>query len=716
MKETTRLSYRIRGTYEREPQPTDPSPSNVFFESSSLFPVSNEARINRLLGVSVFSETSVVLDAPRLLKDLRKSGIETQNMDPHVSPRDNFFRYANGNWLKKAVIPEYRREHSTTSITVDNVDQQLREIVENLRRKPQAKLTDEERKIVELYASYMDLEQIEQRGLAFFKKYVAEIDALSSKRDVAAWYGKAAKLGVESPVTFGFDVDQNNPQRHIFSVGFGGLGLPNREAYSNSDAQGTKLKEEYRGHIAKMFRLIGESAPAHKANAVYAFETLLSKKNHREKQKEKVDEHLMSIDELGQLTPSFDWRAYFGGLGLSFDRKAEVDDRDDYKNFGEVFDRVSLENLKTHAKWQLLRRFARYLPEKIEAENFRFTYTVLKRTAVPYPRWRRGISLVGELLPGALGAQYVQKHFSKDIEQKVRAMFEEARSEFIKTFESTKGLSANQRQFLIEKAKNIHLELGGPGQPRSYEQLRIVPDDLFGNVVRASEFKFQQQVRLLKEPVQKEAWSVAPFEVNAFFTRRKNRVTIPAGILQSPLFNPDADDAFNYGITGYTLAHEIGHAFDSHGVKRDEIDKRRNISEDDLKTFDLAANKLVAQYDAYELLPGLFGNGSQVQRETISDVMGLVMAFRAYKASLKGRPAPVIDGLTGEQRFFLAYAQSYATAYRPDYLREHAKSSTHPSAEFRTNLVRNLPEFCDAFGLRDGSPMCLKTEEQGKLW
>lgn len=700
----------------------DSSENARSLSSADLFPATSrafetrQAKALHLIGVGL-SPNKVDLQAAKMPTP-QKSGIKLENVDKDVRPQDDMYRHVNGTWLKRFQIPADKAAYGAFTMLREKSIEDVKAIVDELVGRTDLKAGSDEQKIADLYKSWMNEAAIEKKGLQPLGPISREIDAIKDKSQLAAWYAKAQTLGIPSPLSIGVEVDAKNPKQYITYLSQSGLGLPDRDFYTNTDPKSMADRNAYQMHLAKMFALAGWKNPQGSAQRVFSFEEKLArahwtKVENRDPQK---SYNKKTPAELEKLASNMDWQQYLKGLGIAGEESLIVEQPTYIEKLGKILNETSLEDLKLHAKWHLLRDSARYLPKKFADENFHFYSKTLNGIQAQQPRWKSGIGFV-EMLGEALGKIYVEKHFPAEAKVRMETMVRNILDEFGRSIENSNWMEEATKKAATEKKNKFVYKIGYPNKWHDYNKLAVRSDDLFGNTLRAAKFNFDEMVAKLHKPIDRGEWGMTPQTVNAYYNPLMNEIVFPAAILQPPFFNLEAEDAVNYGGIGAVIGHEIGHGFDDQGAMFDGDGKLRQwFTDADLKKFRELSSKLVEQYNNFEVLPGLKINGKLTLGENIGDLVGVAIAYRAYQHSLNGKPAPVIDGLTAEQRFFMGFAQVWSQKSRPEALRQLVMTDPHSPAEFRANVVRNIEEFYKAFDVKPGDKLYLNPEDRVKIW
>jgi predicted metalloendopeptidase len=648
------------------------------------------------------------------------AGIERSGMDTSVRPQDDLFRYANGRWLKTTTMPADRAYIGGLSDIHERTQGQLRLIVEQAAagRNSDADAA----KIDDLYASFMDEATLDKRGL---KPLAAELDAIraiTDRRQLAATFARLIRLGAGAPFTMAIGLDDRDSSRYVPTLWQGGLGLPNRDYYlQESDARFREARIRYVEYIGRLLTLAGERDIEVNARAVLALEAELAKVQSSEvENRDPVRVYnRVELGRLPELAPALDWPAFLSATGLAGNTPDVLVGQPNYlRGLSALLQTAPLQAWKAYATVRLLHEYAPYLSKDFSSAQFVFSGMTLQGRTAERPRWERGVALVDESLGEALGRRYVEKHFPPAARSRIEAMVANLLEACRQSLVGSDWMSAPTRTEALAKLATFRAKIGHPTRWVDYSAVKVERDDLLGNVVRARGFDFERGLAKLGRPVDREEWGITPQTVNAYYNASLNEIVFPAAILQPPAFDALADDAVNYGAIGAVIGHEISHGFDDEGSQYDGAGNLRDWwSKQDKARFAAKTAALVEQYGAYSPLPGYKLDGELTLGENIADNAGLAIAYKAWQIALGGKPSPVIDGLSGDARFFLGWAQQWRGKVRDEALLRQIKSDPHSPDEFRVNgAVRNHPAFGPAFGVKRGDPMYLAPEAQVSIW
>ena len=652
----------------------------------------------------------------------QRSGIDFQGMDPATRPATDFFQHVNGGWLRTHPIPP---DQSTWGIDQQLHEQNLlwlREIVEGLGKEPGI-LSGNAQKIRDLYLTAMDESKLNSSGAEPLQNEFKQIAQAQNSDDLIAIVAHHHVLGIDSLFSFGITPDEKQSTRYAVYLSQGGLGLPERGYYVDDTDQELKhVRELYHDHVSRMFQLLGDSpeAAGAEADVVIAFETLLAQSSRTPVQLRDVEAQYnkKSIAELKQLTPKTNWDLYLKDIGGADIGEVIVQQPEFFERVNLLLTSIPLPRWQTYLRWHLIHQSAPYLSDAFVNENFRFYGTVLSGRKELQPRWKRSIHSIDSLMGEALGQLYVEKHFTEQSKQRVLALVNHLIDAYHARIDSLDWMAPQTKKEAQAKLTAVTRKIGYPDKWRDYSDMQIKADSFVQNAMRAQTFDFNFWLKKRTQPVDRSLWEMTPPTVNAYYEPSLNEIVFPAGILQRPYFDPDADEAVNYGAIGAVIGHELTHGFDDQGCLFDSQGNMRSWwTPEDKKRFDAKAAGLVRQFDACVAIDKLHVNGQLTLGENIADLGGLRIAYEAYHKSLGGRAAPIIDSLTGDQRFFIGFGQSWREETRPEQLKTRLRVDPHSPERFRVNVpVSNLPEFYDAFRVVPGDPMYRSPDQRVEVW
>lgn len=649
-----------------------------------------------------------------------KSGIFAEHMDTSVRPQDNFFMHVNGSWMKTAEIPSDRTSDGAFYELREKSRRDVKTIIDELAARADLKTGSDEQKVADLYTSIVDTARINDLGLEPLRQQLEAINNISNKSEMSRWLANSQGSGGGAPFFLFVGIDQKDATRYIPNIWQGGLGLPDRDYYFNDDESFQSIRAAYIIHLEKMFQLAGWSNPAPTARIVMDLETEIARlhwTNVENRNSEKTY-NLTSIAEQGKLSSGLDWATYFDEAGIAPGYDLNICQPSFVEGFSNLFQETSLDTWKTYMKWNLLNNFAGYLSSDFDLQNFDFYNRTLSGQQEQKPRWKRGVDGVNGVLGEVVGKVYVSRHFTPEAKVRMMALVENLRSAFGAAFDDLDWMSPETKAAAHVKLAAFTPKIGYPDRWKNYDGLEIRSDDLVGNIIRTNLFNTIDSLAKLDEPIRTWEWGMTPQTVNAYYSPSRNEVVFPAAILQPPFFNLEADDAVNYGGIGAVIGHEMGHGFDDQGSHYDAEGNMRNWwSESDLKKFAVLTQRLIEQYNEFEVLDGLFINGELTLGENIGDLSGLSISHRAYRMSLQDEVGPVIDGYSGEQRFFLGFGQVWRGKYTEEELRNRVATDVHSPAEFRPlGSLANFTPFYEAFDVKAGDKMYLMPGKRVHIW
>jgi putative endopeptidase len=647
----------------------------------------------------------------------QKSGIDKSTFDPAVRPQDDLFRHVNGKWLNDARIPSDRPASGAAFDLRDLSEKRVRVIIEDAAK---AKGDADARKISDLYASFMEEARANELGL---KPIQPELDAVAAVKDKAGLIREVAALQrTGAGGFFGIFVmpDSKKSDQYITYLTQAGLGLPDESYYR--EPKYDNIRKAYVAHVAKMLALAKVPDADKAAAKIMAIETALAKGHWDNVRRRDADKtyNKFSRAELKTLAGGLDLDAWFEGVGGGAIQQMIVREPSFFTDLAKTLDQFPIDDWKTYLTWNVINHRAPLLSAPFVAENFDFYNKTLLGTPEIQPRWKRGVQMVEVVLGQAVGKLYAAKYFPPEAKEKMKVLVGNLIEAYRVDIQALDWMSAETKVKALEKLAKFTPKIGYPDKWRDYSKLEVHGDDLVGNARRAAAFGLDYQLAKLGKPVDRTEWGMTPQTVNAYYNPMMNEIVFPAAILQAPFFDPTADDAVNYGGIGAVIGHEIGHGFDDQGAKYDGDGNLKDWwTPADKKEFQKRTRHLIDQYNAFEpqQLPGQHVNGAFTIGENIGDLGGVTIAHKAYLISLKGKPAPVIDGVTGPQRLFYGWGQVWRRKSRDAAMRSQLATDPHSPAEFRCNgVVRNLVEFYDAFGVKQGDKLWLPEQERVRIW
>jgi predicted metalloendopeptidase len=661
---------------------------------------------------------------------MTNSGVLTRNLDPAVRAQDDFYRHVNGQWLTVTQIPSDRSNYGAFTLLEDGAEHNLHEILEQASTRVDTKVdtgadlapgTDDQ-KVGDFYASFMDEAKIEAKGLAPLKDEFARIGAIASKRDVARYIGHAQRIGVAQPFAFFVAIDDRHSSQYLGVVTQTGLGMPDRDYYLSEDAKLRAVRDKYRTYMKDILAAADTPAPARAADRIFALELRLASAHWTRVQNRDAEKtyNRRDLAALAELTPAFDWNAFLAGAQVPAGKVTalNVTQPSYFAALSQAVTEVPVEDWRTYFRYKLLRAYAADLPARFVQLDFDFNQRTVSGIEQMKPRWKRGVDTVENAVGDLAGKMYVERHFSADSKRRVEMLVDNLKKAYAQGIDELEWMTPATKARAHAKLDLFSTKIGYPSKWRDWSSLVVKRDDLVGNEIRATAVAFDRGIAKLGGPIDKTEWSMTPQTVNAYYNSTANEVVFPAAILQPPFFDASADDAVNYGGIGAVIGHEISHGFDDQGRRYDGTGNLNDWwAPQDSEEFMRRAKALGAQYSALSPIAGLHVNGELTMGENIADLAGLAMAYRAYHLSLNGRQAPVLDGLTGDQRFFIGWAQVWARKYREDELRKRLLTDPHSPGEYRANaIVANLPQFYAAFGVKPGDKMYRAPQDRVRIW
>ncbi|WP_394173999.1 M13 family metallopeptidase [Thalassotalea litorea] len=648
------------------------------------------------------------------------SGIEKANMDKSVRPQDDFYLYVNGGWLDSHPMPADKTAIGSFYDLRDKADEDVRAIIEELAASDSLAKGSDEQKVADLFKSYMDETRLNALGMTPVKPLFDEIQSLANKDELASYFAKSQITGLDSPLYYYVSIDAKQSSRYAGHIWHSGLGLPDRDYYFNQEQRFEDMRNDYVAHIEKMFALAGMKNGKQAAKSIMALETKLAELHWTRVQTRNSEARYnkFAVSELNTATDKFNWTAWLKTLGVSDQKDIIINQPDFVKGFGELVSNVSMEDWKTYLNWQVINGYASYLTSELDQQNFEFYGKNINGQQEQKPRWKRGVSLINGNLGEIISQVYVKKHFKPEAKARMTELVENLRVAYGESIDGLDWMSADTKKAARVKLAAFTPKIGYPDKWEDYSSINIHADTLIANLQSADLVGFEKQLEKLDGPIRKWEWHMTPQTVNAYYNPTVNEIVFPAAILQPPFFDMQADDAVNYGGIGAVIGHEMGHGFDDQGSRYDAEGNLRNWwTENDLAEFKKRANQLVEQYNGYQVFDDLNVNGELTLGENIGDLSGLTIAYRAYQNSLNGQQAPVIDGLTGDERFFMGWAQVWRGKRTEKGMRQRVATDSHSPGQFRTlGSLSNMPEFVETYGIKEGDKMYIAPEKRVKIW
>jgi len=651
--------------------------------------------------------------------EVRPSGVLLPNFDTTVRPQDDLYRYVNGTWLAATEIPADRSNYGTFIKLQDDVEQSLRVITEEAAAANAAK-GSEQQLVGDFYASFMDEARVAQLGLAPLAPEFARIAAIRDRAGLLDYLAHAALVGIDTPIGVGIMADAKRPDVNTVWTGQSGLAMPDRDYYLKDDARFAEMRTQYLAYVTDVLTMTGRKDGAAAAKRVMAFETRLARASWPRVDLRDPNKIYNPYDFAGatQATPGINWTRYLAGMGIAGHDQVILGQPSFFKDVGKALNDVPLATWRDYLQVRAIDAYAPFLTDAVVQRHFAFYGRTLSGTPELEPRWKRGLEHTEGAIGDLLGKVYVAKHFPPQAKQRMDALVANLLKAFGASIDELEWMGPQTRREAHAKLAAFSVKIGYPEKWKDYPGLEVRRDDLVGNVLRAREVNMKRNLAKLGQPVDRTEWFMTPQTVNAYYNPLGNEIVFPAAILQPPFFDMTADDAVNYGGIGAVIGHEISHGFDDQGRKFDGKGVLRDWwTEEDNKLFQSRTERLVAQYAAFSPLPGMNLNGELTLGENIGDLSGLSVAYKAYQLALGGEAAPVLDGFTGDQRFFIGWAQVWARKYRDDEMRKRILTDPHSPSEYRCNgIVRNMPQFRQAFGVQPGDGLYLPPEQLVRIW
>lgn len=660
-----------------------------------------------------------VTSAPAVTAPPLKSGLDLTTFDRGVRPQDDLYRFVSGTWLANAQIPADRSNYGAFLVLDDQAREEVKTLIEAAARQPDRPAGSDAQKVGDFYNAYMDTARIEGLGLDPLQAELATIDAIATPRDIARYIGHSQRIGVSQPFTWLTSPDSANSSVYLGALQQGGLTMPDREYYLNPDDRNAQFRAKFAAYVEQLLARAGVRDARSAATRIAALETRIA--NYQWTKVEIRDPvktyNPMSLPEYQKLAPNIDWLAFFEGMQAPV-QKLDVSQPSFIKGIGQLIKTVPVADWRLYFKFHLLDHYAPQLPAQFSDLHFDFHQRTIAGVPERRPRWREAVDSLDKHLGELVGRMWVEKHFPPEAKRRMLVLVDNLIQAFDQSIDGLEWMSAATRAEAKKKLGKFTVKIGYPDRWRDYSAYTVRGDDLLGNVLRGHEFQHRRHVARAGGPVDRGEWQMTPQTVNAYYNPTTNEITFPAAILRPPFFDMTADDAVNYGGIGSVIGHEISHGFDDQGRQYDGDGNLRDWwTAQDGERFKQRAGALVKQYAGYQVLDGRHLNGELTLGENIGDLSGLAVAFKAYRRSLQGRTAPEIDGFTGEQRFFLGWAQVWRRLYRDEELMRRLLVDPHSPSEFRANgTVSNIDAFHEAFGVREGDRLYRPPGERVKIW
>ena len=649
------------------------------------------------------------------------TGIDLANLDTTALPGTDFYQYACGGWMKNHPLTDEYSQYGSFTVLAENNRKQMQGLIEELA-KGQHEAGSVAQKIGTLYNLAMDSVKLNQEGTAPIKTELEEIASLKNKADVYALLGSLERRGITSYLGTGVGADQKNSDMNAVYTSQAGLSMGERDYYLATDEATTKIREAFKVHVAKMYQLVGfDEATANRGrDIVMDVETRLAKtfRSMVELRDPQANYNKMTLDELKQKYASFNWDAYLTNLGLKNVQEIIVGQPEALAEAAKILDSLPVEQQVLYLQWKLIDRAASFLNDEIVEQNFDFYGRTMSGAKEMQPRWKQAVSVTGSVLGEAVGQMYVEKYFPAAAKERMVTLVKNLQTALGERIQALEWMSDSTKARALEKLAAFHVKIGYPDKWKDYGKLDIKDDSYYANIERATVWASDENMAKAGKPVDKEEWHMTPQTVNAYYNPTTNEICFPAGILQPPFFDMQADDAFNYGAIGVVIGHEMTHGFDDQGR---QYDKDGNLKDwwtaEDAERFNQRAQVMVNFFDSIQVAPGVHANGRQTLGENIADYGGLQVAYQAFKTATKDAPLATVDGLTPEQRFFLAYAGVWANNVRPEFVLYLTKMDVHSLGEWRVNgALPQIDAWYEAFNIGEADPMFVPKEERVAIW
>jgi putative endopeptidase len=672
---------------------------------------------------SIVSITLIVTLGAFAYKTYEK-GIDVAGMDKSVRPQDDFFKYVNGNWINNNPIPASESRWGNFNVLAEKNLDLLHKILKDAAADDAAPKGSIKRKVGDFYKIAMDTVKLKNEGTQPVVGLLAYVNQLNVNTQVVPVLADLHRKGVGGffGMYVGLDVKDNEKYRVWFSQG--GLGLPDRDYYLKQDEKSKRIRDEYTKHIVKMFELYGYSKEIATASATHILnmETGLAKASMSRVENRNMEKkyNKRSMTDLAVQYPSIQWDQYMSITGLTGKNidTVIIAQPEFFQHLNKLISEEPIVNIKSYLTWRVIQNSDSYLSEEIGRESFRFYGSVIQGAKEQKPRWKRTVASANSLIGELVAQEYVKVAFSEESKRKVNEMVDNLREAYRLRINKLDWMGEETKARAMEKLASFNRKLGYPDKWKDYSGLDINLDNYYSNYLRASEFGFQRMIDKIGKPVDKSEWNMLPQTVNAYYSPIMNEIVFPAAIMQPPFFDPNADDAINYGAIGAVIGHEFSHGFDDQGSK---YDAKGNFNswwtDNDRKEFEKRTKLLVNQFNTFQVLDSVFVNGELTLGENIADLAGLTVAYDAYMISIKGKKQIKIAGFTPEQRFFLGFGQVWRGHAREEYLRNQVVTDPHSPQQFRVfGTLRNMPSFYEAFGVKKGDKMWLNESDQVKIW
>lgn len=651
-------------------------------------------------------------------------GVDMGSMNVKADPKEDFYEFANGSWVKNNPVPASEARWTSFNLLAEKNNDMLKKILEDAAADRAASPESSKGKVGIFYRIAMDSLRLEKQGIQPLERDIATIISIQSTSDLMLQIARLHKKGIR--VLFSFDVSQDikKSTEYISYIAQGGLGLPDRDYYFKEDEKSKVIREEYKKYMAKMFSqypLLIDNLSS-KIDKIYDIEYNLARVSMTRTERRDMEKQYnkRSVAELRLFTPDINWEVYFNEIGATqkFFNEIVIAQPEFFTHINQALKDVPLADWKAYLEWKIINGTSGYLNNSLAAASFNFYGTVLTGTKEQKPRWKRVTNSANSLIGELVAQEYVKVAFSADSKKRINEMVDNLRDAFKERIEKLDWMSPDTKTKALEKLASFNRKLGYPDKWKDYTGLQIQEDNYLNNFFRASEFEHNQMIDKLGKPIDRSEWEMLPQTVNAYYNPVMNEIVFPAAIMQPPFFNPEADEAVNYGAIGAVIGHEFSHGFDDQGSKFDASGNMNNWWNDgDKQQFEQRTKILVDQYNKFAVEDKVFVNGQLTLGENIADFAGLTVAYDAYQRFLKGKSRKSIDGFTPEQRFFIGFAQVWKNNARSEYLRQQVMTDPHSPGRFRVlGPLSNMPQFYSAFNVKAGNKMFIDEKDRAKIW
>ena len=647
------------------------------------------------------------------------SGIDKALFSPDITPGENFYWYANQEWLDKTDIPGDKSNYGIFTVLDDKTRTEVRALIEAAADSNAASGTAAQ-KVGDLYKSVLDIEGRNAAGIKPIKPLLRKINKIKSTEDLATTLGFLMKAGVYGPFAPYINADARNSDQYTVYVTQAGLTMPDRDYYLEDDERYKKLRSELLAYVADMLAATGVKEPEEASKAIFELERTLADKQWTKTENRDPEKtyNKKTAAEMQTTMGDFPWAAFSKASGLTKQKEFVVRQPSYLEALGKLLTESDLETWKNYLRLQVIDGYSSNLTEELELRHFQFHSTAISGVSEQEPMWKRGVNVTSSVLGELVGQLYVEKYFKPEAKERMNELVENLKKAFAERITTRDWMGKGTQKQALEKLSMFTTKIGYPDAWKDYTGLKIASPILATNIIASARFESKQELKKLGGPIDRNEWHMTPQTINAYYNPVMNEIVFPAAILQPPFFNMEADDAANYGAIGAVIGHELSHGFDDKGSKYDgKGNLRKWWTEQDREEFERRAKGLVAQYDEFEPVQDNFVNGKLTLGENIGDLGGLSVAYKAYRLSLNGKEAPVIDGLTGDQRFFLGWSQIWRRLYREPELLKRLVTDPHSPSEYRVNgIVRNMDAWYKAFSIKPTDALYLKPEDRVRIW